>query len=326
MSISPRLQLAVEGAEISGRQRADIGVDRYRGGALILAPFRHQIGRAGHEHVRHPLAYHRPHAALMLGIEKRPEEADGDRLDALGDEPLDRSTGLRLVQGHHHLAEAIDSLGDTRDQPFRHDRVGLLALGEMHDLAHVAPTDAARSPHDVDDVAMPLGGDEAELGAALLHDGIGADRGPVRKYGDVAVELLRSDAQLRRRRADRIDHALGEIARRRGRLRRGDGAAVVDHHAIRESAADIDANKIRGHARSASQKTRLYHPVLPDLIKRLADIETVSSKTIITEAQRAPRVPSLSSGEERCDPHSRPLRRCAPPSDDYSSQYPPCLW
>ena len=78
-------------------------------------------------------------------MEERPQEADGDRLDAFAYEKPDRRLGLVLVQRHHHLAEAIDPLGHAFDQPLRHDRLGLLAFREMHDEAHVAALHARAS-------------------------------------------------------------------------------------------------------------------------------------------------------------------------------------
>ncbi len=125
-------------------------------------------------------------APLVLGMEERPQEADGDGLDAFGDEAVDRGLRLVLVQRHDHGAEAIDPLRHALDEALGHDRLGLLAFGEMHDQAHVAALQPARAAHDVDDVVVALGGDEPDLCAALLHDRVGADGGAVRQERDLA--------------------------------------------------------------------------------------------------------------------------------------------
>src|ERR1700676_1780289 len=89
---------------------------------------------------------HAPHhiapPAPLLGIEERPEEADRDRLDALVEEAPDRRLGLGLVEWNDDLAEAVDALRDALDEALGHDRFGLPALGEMHDLAHIASADS----------------------------------------------------------------------------------------------------------------------------------------------------------------------------------------
>jgi hypothetical protein len=247
LAIAQAGQPPIELAQIAGGERADIGVDGGRGGALVFAPFRHEIGRARNEETwREPL--HRvAHGMLMGGVEKGPEETDGDRLDAAVDEPADRRLRLGLVERHHHLAEAIDALGDALDQALGHDRIGLPAFREMHDLAHVAPADAARAPHDMDDVTMAFGGDQPDARAALLHHGVGSNRGAVRQQRHLLIEVRSLHPQLFRSAGNGVDHALGEIAGRGRRLGGGHRAAFVDDDAVGESAADIDTHEIRTH-------------------------------------------------------------------------------
>ena len=170
-------------------------------------------------------------------------------LDAFADQAADGGLGLRLVERHHHLAEAVDALGDAGDEALRHDRIGLLALREMHDLAHVAAADAARAAHDVDDVVVPARGDEADPRAALLHHGVGADGGAVRQQRHLGVEAIGIETKPSGGAVDGVDHALREIIGGGGRLGRGDGAAFVDHDTVGEGAADIDTDQIRAHPR-----------------------------------------------------------------------------
>src|SRR5262249_49893424 len=149
------------------------------------------------------------------------------------------------------LAEAVDALRDALDEALGDDRVGLCAFREMHDLAYVAAGDAARAAHDVDDVVVALGGDEAELRAAMLDDGIGADRGAVARAlgrptapGGVGPERPRG-------RGRGFQHALAKIMRGGGRFRGDARPRLVDHHAIGEGAADIDADEVGAHPRAA---------------------------------------------------------------------------
>ncbi len=129
----------------------------------------------------------------------------------------DRRLGLVFVQGHHHLAEAIDPLRHAGDEALGHDRLGFLAFREMHDEAYVAALHAARAAHDVDHVVVALGGDEPDPGAAFLHDRVGADRRAVRQERYIGIERVRHDADPLGRRLDRVDHAAREIVGRRGR-------------------------------------------------------------------------------------------------------------
>src|SRR6267378_4575728 len=114
----------------------------------------------------------------------------------------------------------------------------------MHHLADVAAAVAARAAHDVDRVLVPLGGDETDLRAALLDDGVGADRGAVRQEGDVAAEPVERNAERLRAGAERIEHAAREVGRRGGNLGRQQLARAIDDGAVGESAADVDADEV----------------------------------------------------------------------------------
>src|SRR6267143_1521559 len=127
----------------------------------------------------------------------------------------------------------------------------------MHHLADVAAAVAARAAHDVDRVLVPLGGDETDLRAALLDDGVGADRGAVRQVRDVAAEPVERNAERLRAGAERIEHAAREVGRRGGNLGRQQLARAVDDGAVGKSAADVDADEVAHYAILASEAAPL---------------------------------------------------------------------
>ena len=237
----------VHPGEIAGDQRADIGVQRDRCGAFVLAPLGDQFRRAGDEQAGRDTLDHRLDPLLVLWRKKGPEEADCQRLDAVGDQPVDRSLRLLLVQLDDDLAEAIDSLRHPFDQILGHDGVGLAALRKVNDEADVAAGEPARAPHDVDDIVVALGGDETDLDALLLDDRVGADRGAVRQHRELAAERIQLHIQLARDDVESCDQPLAEIGRRGGRLACGDAACFIHHHAVGEGAADVDAAEIGAH-------------------------------------------------------------------------------
>src|SRR2546422_173550 len=106
-----RLRSRFEPAEIARHHRAEVGVEHRRHRALVLAPARDQVGRAADEHLRRELLDHRLHPPLVLGVLERPQEADGDRLDALRDELLDRLArdrkSTRLNSSHGYISYAV---------------------------------------------------------------------------------------------------------------------------------------------------------------------------------------------------------------------------
>src|SRR5215207_11158301 len=78
-----RLERGREPVEISARLRPDERAHGRGREALELAELRKDVRARRYERVRHLLAHDRGGAALVLRVEIREEEADGDRLDAL---------------------------------------------------------------------------------------------------------------------------------------------------------------------------------------------------------------------------------------------------
>ena len=253
-------QAEIQLLEIARHHRAEVGVEGSGRDALVLAPLRRDVDRAGDENVFRDVLDQGPYSLLVRGIPERPEKADGDRLHPLGEQAADRRLGLCFVQRNDDFAEAIHPLGDAADQALRDDRRGLRGFGEMHHLADVAAAVAARAAHDVDRVLVPLGGDETDLRAALLDDGVGADRGAVRQERDVAAEPVQRNAERLRAGAEGVEHAAREVGRRRGNLGGQQLARAVDDGAVGERSADVDADEVAHYAILASEAAPLTTP------------------------------------------------------------------
>ena len=86
--VDPRADLhlaqgGVEAADVVGDLGADVGVQADGREALVLAVLRDDLARDREERLGELLAHDRRDALLVLGIEEREQQADGDRLDLL---------------------------------------------------------------------------------------------------------------------------------------------------------------------------------------------------------------------------------------------------
>ncbi len=241
------LQLPVQVAQVFRHHRPDVGVQRGRRDALVLAPLGSDIGRAADEQIRSDLPDHLLHALFVPRKLERPEKTHGDGLDAGFDQALDRGLGFGLVQRNDHLAEAVDALRHALDQALGHDRHRLLAGGEVNHLGDIARGDAARAAHDVDRVLVAPRRDQADARAFSLDQRVRADRGAVGEHRDLAAELFEREAEPLGRHAHRGEHALGEIGWGGRGFRRGDVAVTIEDHAIGESAADVHSDQKPRH-------------------------------------------------------------------------------
>ena len=99
-----------------------------------------------------------------------------------------------FVQRHHHIAHAVNPLGNASDVALRHDGYGFLTFWKMHQLVQVARVNTPRAPHDVNDVLMALGGDQTHSGPTALNQGVGAHRRAVRQQPDTAAKIGKGQA------------------------------------------------------------------------------------------------------------------------------------
>src|SRR5437773_9940927 len=107
----------------------------------------------------------------MCWISERMKERNGDRLDLLRKQRVDRALGVARIQWPFDDPKGIDALVDHLAQVALDQRRGL------------GPADVVHARHaqraDLEHVAEPLGRDEAGPGTAVLEDRVRRDRGAV---------------------------------------------------------------------------------------------------------------------------------------------------
>ena len=105
MRTSSALQLVLEAPHVARDLRPDVRVQADRREALVLAVLRQHLGGDGEKGLRELLAHDLGDAGLVLRVQEREEEADGDGLDA------------RLLQLAHALAAPRSSSSGTSTSP-----------------------------------------------------------------------------------------------------------------------------------------------------------------------------------------------------------------
>ena len=169
------LQRRRQVVEVVGGARADEGVHRRGGEALVLADHVHHLRRAAHVGAGHLLQHDLLGAALVGVVEEGEEEADDHRVDlARLEEP---GGGAHLVLVERGLDAALggqDALADGHAVAALDQRARLPGHVEL-DREVVRPL----VPRHVQDVAEAPGGEHAHLGAGILDHGVGRDGGAV---------------------------------------------------------------------------------------------------------------------------------------------------
>ena len=171
-----RAQLALERGEVAAHHRHHVGVGDRGAGALELAHLGQDLGGEGERHVGRALADHRAHLRLVGRVGVGVQEADRDRLHALGEQPVDGGGRAVPVQRRHHLAAVVHALPDLAPPPAGHQRRRAL------EVEVVEPREA--QPADLEQVAEALGGQEAGARAATLQDRVGGHGGAVDELAD----------------------------------------------------------------------------------------------------------------------------------------------
>ncbi len=205
------------------------GVDHGRRGAQVLAELGRDLGGERDRDARQLLGEDRADALLVLRVDVRVEQADGDRLDLLAPKDRGRRAHGVVLERSQHLAGRPEPFGDGHRAVARHERLRLLELRVVQGGPHLAG--------DLEQVAEPLGRDEAATCDLALDDRVGRDRRRV----DDEPDLRRGDAAVLEGAIHRLHEAFGGIGRRRQHLRDRDRARLlVDQRRVGEGAADVD--------------------------------------------------------------------------------------
>ncbi len=218
VALQPGLaQLVVQAVQVAAHARADVGVDRCRGEALVLAMLGADLAGDRDERIRQHAADDLPDAFLVRRVGERAEEADGDGLDALAGQVGKLLLHRALVERDVHAAVHQHALRHAAAVLAQDQRPRLL-----RDVLHQAERVRLAVAGDVQDVPEPARGDHPHPRAAPLEDRVGADRRAVQQRR----QLRRLGA---RHRADLLD-ALED--RHRRVLRRGCQLVDVDPLAL----------------------------------------------------------------------------------------------
>ena len=178
---------------------------------------------------------------IGVGVDK----ADGDGLDAFGEEHRGRLAHRSFVQWRHDTAAGADALVHLKPPAPRHQRLGL-APGHVE---HAGRADAA----DLEHVAKAPRRQQPGPRADLLQDGVRGDRGAMHHLGDLA----RIEPRLLEHRSDAGRHALARIGRRGRRLVHMDAPAGQREHDVGERAADIHTDA-RSTAHPCTSKAGIF--------------------------------------------------------------------
>jgi len=226
-------QLALEAAQILLHQRLHESVGASGDEALILPELGNHLARERDRELGIEGADGFCGLALMCAVAIGVQEADGDRLDAVGLELAGGFAHLVEIDRGHNLAVAVHALRDLETVAARHQRVGIL----QEEIVDVV---ALLGAH-LQDVAEAGSGDQAELGAFPLDQRIG-DEG--RAMYDLA-HLGESDAGIGDELAEALQRADRRIMRRRQAFVQQDlGALGVEQDEVGERPPDVEADAI----------------------------------------------------------------------------------
>ena len=170
----------------------------------------------------------------MGRVEEAEQEADSDGLDVGGENDVRDAPDLLLGQRHHHVALAVDPLGDLEHQLAGNPRLRLPEAEVEHLVSRLGP--------DLEDVPESPRGEQRGPRQLELQERIGRCRGAVREEAQRGKIQPLDVAQ----RADAGDHALGGIMGSARDLVDDVRAVVSKDDHVRERSADVDA-KHCGH-------------------------------------------------------------------------------
>ena len=225
-------QLVLEPAHVARDHGPHERVETDGREALVLPVLRQDVGRNREERLWKLLAHDAGDSLLVLRIQEREEEADGDGLDARLLQLPDLLARFLLVERDQYRPVLRDPLGNRQPVAAPHDRIPL--PGEVLVVREVERLLVAG---DVEDVAVALGRDHPDLRAVVLDHDVRGDRRPVEHL----VELVGWDAGVSGEVTNALDGSLRRIRRRRRQLVDEDlPRLVVDIDEIGERPPDVD--------------------------------------------------------------------------------------
>src|SRR4029453_7171935 len=177
----------------------------------------------------------------VRGVAVRVQERDDESLDALSGQPLRTVMHGAFVERRVDPAVgpgALAPLGDSRP-------------GHQRQRSSPVEIERVRQPQalQLEDVAEPLGDEQAPPGAGALDYRVHRDRRAVH-YG---ADLAEVDTVLVGQTLQTDPDGLGELVRSRGDLQADDFTGLrVEQGEVGERPADVDAEPVARHARSST--------------------------------------------------------------------------
>ena len=163
---------------------------------------------------------------------------DRDRGHLGGLEGVDRCIQRRQVERSVNHALGAHTLGHAKAQMPRHQRI---RGGQPHVIALVLQA-LAHLQH----VAVPFGGQQADLGALALEQRIGRHRGAMDDALGLGKQRWHIHRHLLGQAVDRVHHPDRRVLGRTCRLGEGDGAILGNRYDVGEGTADVNSNPNHG--------------------------------------------------------------------------------
>ena len=229
--------------DVALHHRAEIGIHHRGREPLEFTELRRDLVARADESLGIFLLHDRLGAELMLRPHEAVQKRDRDRTDAGRAQRARRGTDRVFVERDLDVAGMTHALGDLETQVARDQRRRL--VGE--DVVKIGPL----LPADLQQIAKPVGGDEAGRHALVLDQRVGRDRRAVAEIADRRCGLI---ARLRRHAAhaffDTLRNAAGGIVGGRGHLPDLDAAFVLfEQTDVGKCPARIHAYAPTRHAR-----------------------------------------------------------------------------
>jgi hypothetical protein len=230
--VAGRAQVGLQAAQMVLHQGLQRGIDRRGRGPAIFAHDRHELVRQSEGHARHDLGQQRAQPQFMLRVGDRPEEADGDRLEAAFLQRLHDRARLRLVERHRRGALGAHAFLDLERVATRDIGLGIV-FGEIVRVGLAALLQHQR-------VGETHCGDERRLGDGARDDGVCRPRRAVDQQVGFGQQVGHGHAEVAGRHFDRLAHADENAVLRRQRLADRLLAGIVHHDDVGEGAAGVD--------------------------------------------------------------------------------------